>query len=67
MTATYNMTELSDYGWFLSCPIHVKQECKMFLWQAVQAINTNIFKVTFGCENIGVFLLRVCGQALILK
>lgn len=39
----------------------------MFLWQALQPINTAIFKLTFGCEKCGGFLLRVCGEALILK
>lgn len=38
----------------------------MFLWQAVQAINTTVLKVTFGCENVRV-LMHICGEAVILK
>lgn len=39
----------------------------MFLWQALQAVNTALLKVTFGCEDVGFFLLPVYDEALILK
>lgn len=66
ITAVHNITELSNYGLFLSCSIHVKQGCKMFLQQAVQGINTTILNLTLGCENVG-FLMHICGEAVILK